>query len=324
MAVRGLAYSQYTAWGSEPSSYTSIPVTDFTFNVNRNPVAEKAMNVAGEPKIYGGTYAASGSLTAAYRPMEFATLIAQGIFCNNSWTTGTTSGVKDFAEATSGYKNFFNIACGDEFGNVSAFASCAFTSCELSIRSGEFGKISFNWVGTKKISGANPSISTPSYSGDIPIFYNAVLQVGGALVKVTGLTVRFNRPLSSDDFVLGSEYTQSITQSDNATIEGTINLSNKEYAKVTSAITTGDESNWDNLSAAKTNTTALGTLSMQFNNPDGSSTPLGGIYLTNMVISTVDVSVSGRQRFEKTLNFRTETTATTGISWNFTGTAPSS
>ena len=324
MATRGLAYSQYTAWGSEPSSYTSLPITDFSFNVTRNLIAEKSMNVSGEPKIYGGTYGVTGSLSAAYRPDSFSTIISHGLLSKTSWTTGTASGIGDFAETTNGYKNFFNIACGDEYGNISAFASCAFTSCELSLRAGEMGKISFNWVGVKKAGSPPASIETPSYSGDIPIFYNATLTIGGALAKVTGLTIKVNRPLSADDFVLGSEYTQSVIQSDSCTVEGTINLSNKEYAKIESAITTGDEVNWDNLSAAKTNTVNLGAVSIQFNNPAGTGTALGGIYITKMMLSTADVSVSGRQRFEKTLNFRCETTDTTGISWNFTGTAPTS
>ncbi len=325
MATRGLAYSQYTAWGSEPSTYTSLPITDYSFNVNRNLIAEKAMNVAGEPKIYGGTYGASGSLSAAYRPSEFATIIAHGILSKTSWSSGTASGIGDFAEASSGYKNFYNICAGDEFGNVITFASCAFTSCELSLRAGEMGKISFNWVGVKKAA-SDGTISTPSYAGDIPIFYNAVLKVGAAdtLIKVTGITLKINRPLSSDDYVIGSEYTQSIIQSDSCTVEGTLNLSNKEFALLQSAITTGDEANWDDLDELKTNTVNLGKLSIQFNNPAGTGDNLGGLYITKMMLNTTDVSVNGRQKFDKTINFRCETTSTSGISWNFTGTAPTS
>lgn len=329
MAIRGLAYSQYTAWGTEPTVYKSLPITDFSFNVNRNPITEKAMNVSGEPKIYGGTYGVTGSLAAAYRPTEFSTIIAHGVMSKTSWSSGASSGIGDFAESTNGYKNFFNIACGDEYGNISTFASCAFTSCELSLRSGEMGKVTFNWVGVKKADANPASISTPSYSEDIPIFYNAVLQIGGALAKITGITVRINRPLSSDDYVIGSEFTQSIIQSDSCTVEGTLNLSNKEYAKIQTAITCGDgtnddEAEWDQLDEAKSNAINMGVMSLQFNNPSGSGTALGGIYLTNMMISTTDVSVTGRQRFEKTLNFRCQTTDTTGISWNFTGTAPTS
>ena len=319
MATRGLAYAQYSSW-SAVGAYKSLPITDFSFNVARNPISEKAMNVAGEPKIYGGTYGVTGSLSAAYRPAEFATIITDGLMCKGTGGA-SAAGIGDFAEATSGYKCFFDLTCGDEFGNTSSFASCAFNSVELSLKAGEMGKVSFNWVGVRELASGG-SITTPSYDGDIPIFYNAVLTFGSTLIKATGLTIKINRPLSADDFVLGTEYTQGIIQSDSCVVEGTINLSNKEYATLVSAATTGDTTNWATLNAAKTNTVAMGAMTLQFNNPAGSGTALGGIYIPNMMVSTVDVSVSGRQRFEKTLNFKCQTTSTAGISWNFTGTAP--
>jgi len=267
---------------------TSLPILSTNYSTDRNLIIEsESCGVVGEPKIYGGLYTTNGQFSAAYRPQLFNPIIEGGLLGKLGGGIGET-----FA--------FYDVSTGDEFGKVWTFASCALTSCEISMRVRNFAQITFDWIGTYKKPLAHV-LSTPDHSSSIPIFYNASI----AGVKCQGITIKITRPLGNDDHILGSEYTQSIYQNDNLSIEGTIQLSNREYTMLDDLLTTGDEASWNN-DDPKSNLVDLGELSIVMHSPDGYQR-LTTITIPHVNAVSGNVSVEGASRFEKTIQWRATT-----------------
>lgn len=337
MAKRGVAINMYSAFTDRGATRDAtkkfqIPITDVSFQVQRNPMSEKSTSVSGEPVIYGGTYGCSGSFGGVYRGSD------NGIwYCMRSML-GRDPNLGGVDTPATHASFWFDITVQDELGGVNTFSSGIITSMEISARAGDFAKYTFNWVGGMECnndSGAFPShieISDATYTTKAPIFYNIFLTSGATAYKCTGFTMKINRPFAADDFCIGSEYTQSIVQSDNLTIDGSLTLAQNEAGLFSVVTTTGDLSDpggtdptWNTLGYLKTNTldiSASKSLTIAFADPDGGATGLGGIILHDVKLTDASKSASGRQRFEKSVNFRAATTNTSGIKITTSGGAP--
>ena len=274
---------------------TPIAITEASYQVNRNLITEDAASIAGEPTIYGGFYTVNGSFSAAYRPQTLNTFIEMGIL-------GKTGG--GVAESYDKYE----LTLGDQFDKSWTFGSCALTSCDISMSPGQFSKCNFEWVGTYK-KPTDTTIGQADYTKEPTLFYNAYL----GDIKCRSITFRIDRPIGVDDYILGSEYTQTLVQSDNLTVGGTLTLTNKDYAMMDDVLYTSDEANWDN-DDPKNNTTHIGDLTVKFRNPGG-TVDLCEIYLDEIHVQDLNVSVTGQQRFEKTVEWRAKTTTTNGITF---------
>ncbi len=274
---------------------TPIPITEGSFQVNRNLITEEGATIPGEPQIYGGVYNVNGTFSAAYRPQTLNTFIENGIL-------GKTGG------GVSETFSFYEFTMGNEFDKSWTFASCALTSCEISMQSGQYSKCDFEWIGTYK-KPTDITIGAADYTKEPTLFYNAYI----GNLKCKGITFRIDRPVGTEDYILGSEYSQSLIQTDNLTIGGTINLGNKEYAMMEDVLYTTDEANWNN-DDPKDNVTYIGDLTVKFRNPTG-TIDLCTIYLDEIHVQELDVSVTGMQRFEKSVQWRAKTTTTDGITF---------
>jgi hypothetical protein len=284
-SIRGLALNS-----------TGIAITDGSYQVNRNLISEDAANIPGEPTIYGGIYNVNGSFSAAYRPQTLNTFIELGILGKSG------GGVADTF-------THYDITLGNEFNKAWTFASCALTSCDISMQAGQYSKCNFEWIGTyKKLS--DTTIPAADYTHEPTMFYNAYLDN----MKCRGITFRIDRPLAADDTILGSEYSQTLVQTDNLTIGGTITLSNADYEMMDNVLYTSDEGAWNN-DEAKNNTTLIGDLTIKFRNPSG-TVDLCQIYLDEIHVQDLNVSVTGMQRFEKTVEWRAITTSSSGITFS--------
>lgn len=272
---------------------TPIAITDATYKVDRNLITEDAAAIAGEPTIYGGFYTVNGTFSAAYRPQILNTFIENGILGK------TGGGVSDTFTK-------YEMTLGDEFNKSWTFASCAINSCSISLTAGQFSRCDFEWVGTYKRQ-TDIVIGEADYTKEPSMFYNAY--VSG--IKCRGITFNIQRPISPDDYILGSEYTQNLMQSDNLMIGGTITLSNQSYDMMENVLYTNDEANWDDTNP-KNNTTLIGDLTVKFRNPAG-NVNLCTIYLNEIHVQDLNVSVSGAKRFEKTVEWRAKTTDSSGI-----------
>ena len=294
MAVRGITLN------SMP-----LPVTDFSYQVQRNLISEKAISIAGEPKIYGGTYAVSGSFGGSYRPDDFASCILGILGKPNTNGTKIGKGVDDVASIYTTLK-----AC-DEYGNGLTFGSVCINSCELSMRAGEIGKATFNWIGTD-VTATTTTVTSASYDNEVAVFYNA--KVGD--FKCTGFTLKIERPMAADDYCIGSEYTQSLYQSDSLSVTGSLELGARDAQNLLGIVAlTGDDTGTypantavDNIN----NTKYPSSVIIELRAPDGEST-LQTITLSTLHFSDGSANATGRQRFQRTINFRCETTKTGGI-----------
>jgi hypothetical protein len=272
---------------------TPIAITDGSYHVSRNLITEESVGIAGEPNIYGGMYTVDGSFSAAYRPQTINTFIENGIL-------GKTGG------GVSNTHSYYEMTMGNESDKSWTFGSCALTTCEIDMRPGQHSKCTFNWIGTyKKL--VDTTLTTPDYTVEPSLFYNAYING----LKCRSITFKIERPLGAEDHILGSEYSQTLTQIDNLTIGGTLTLGDKEYSMMESVLYTSDEANWNN-DDPKNNYTSIGDMTIKFRNPGGTK-DLSIIYIDEVHVEKLDLSVSGMQRFEKAVEWRAITTETSGI-----------
>jgi hypothetical protein len=102
-------------------------------------------------------------------------------------------------------------------------------------------------------------------------------------------------------------------QSDNLMVGGTITLSNQNYDMMDTVMYTTDEANWNN-DDPKNNSTLIGDLTVKFRNPSG-TVDLCEIYLDEIHVQDLNVSVDGAKRFEKTVEWRAKTSTSSGITF---------
>ncbi len=281
MTIRGLSIDT-----------TSIPILGASIDTNRNLLTEESM-APSEVSITGGIYNVSGNFSAGYRPTLINPFIETGLLGK------TGGGIADVI-------NYYEITLGDEFNNTNTFASCVLSNCSISVKTKELTKISFDWVGTRKKSTPNP-LTSPDYTHEVSIFYNASL----GDIKCSSLTLNISRPIGNDDTIIGSEYAQSLFQSDQITVGGNLTIPNKDYALIDKVLTTTDEATWDTI-GNKNNTTYYGEIKILFRNPSGTK-DLTTITLSDVYAQQSNISMQGRQRIEKTFDFKAKVTNSTGI-----------
>lgn len=261
-----------------------VPALSMSLNPQRNIITEDSFGIATQGSVYAGTYGISGSVTAGYRPSTLSTI--------TNLVLGGSSTI-----ATTGVFAYTTVDVEDDFGNISSFASCVINSMELSLNTGDFARVTYNFTGIKKK--ANGSITSPVYTESISVFYNALLTIDSTAVKAKSVTLRIERPITPD-FILGSEYAETIIQSGNLTVSGSLGLAANEYTQLYNAMYTSDESR-PQPSNANVNLLGGGILVIELRKPGGSAfqtITVGQIYIT-----TGTMSADGRQVMTKSVDF---------------------
>jgi len=265
---------------------TSIPALSANFQVTRNTIAEDSFGIATQGSINGGTYTASGSISAAYRPFALRDIV--------NLVLGGTDKIN-----TTGAFSTTSIDIEDDYGNVTSFATGAVVnSLELSLATEDYARITFNFTGIKKAA-APGSLLAALYTEDLAVFYNAKITIAAATVYAKSLTVRVERPLTPD-YIIGSEYANTLNQSGNVTVSGTIGLAANEYTQLYNALTTLDESN-SQPNETNVNSLSGGALVIDLRHPD--SRAFQTITISNIKITTGSQSGDGRQVMTKSVDF---------------------
>jgi hypothetical protein len=277
---------------------TSFPVTSVNVTNARNPITEVTMGSVGSPKIYGGTYSASGSIEMPFRKTPCGTLIT------NLFGGSIASGIVDLPSSG---QWLTNVIVSDENGFGMTFASGLVTSMDLSMQAKEMCKCTFNFLGIKGTTGSVGS--SPDYTTDtIPIFYNSILTVGSATAQAFGVTIHVERPIDTDYYVLGSPFLQDAVQSGAVVLSGSLTLAPKESAILTNAINSVSTDSIAPLSTNKdsidlgTGETPEASLVLQLNKHDGTST-IQTITIDIIKLSDWSMSANGREKFAKTINW---------------------
>lgn len=245
---------------------TSLPVTDASISSSREPVIEQSMSGLGGEKLYGGLYSApQGSFGGAYRPTVFNSLIAE--LLNASAVAAP-------------------VIVWDDNSNALTAATAFITSCEISMKVGELAKVTFNFVGQGLATGTAGAAA--AYTAEVPIFYKSSSTWGAC----SEFTIKIDRPYSADDYILGGDnfYSQSIYQSGDTKVSGTIKLSQ------TATIATGDP--------------AGGNITLNLNGTSESN----AITITDAVLSNIEMGISGRGLISKTKAWACPSTSISGFS----------
>jgi hypothetical protein len=235
---------------------TSLPVTDASISFTKDPIREQSMSGLGGEALYKGLYGpAQGSFSAAYRPAAFKTYIQQ------LYTVTPSS---------------YTIVVSDDHENAFTSTTSYITSAEISLKAGELAKVNMGFVGMQ-VSAAG-SVATPSdtlFGYEIPVFYNSSISSGWGVCS--GFSVKIDRPYTADDYRLGGDnfYSQSIYQSGETTVSGTITLS--------------QIGNYNSLADATDLTFTLGTA--------------GSITISDAVLSGAELGINGRGLISKTFNW---------------------
>lgn len=234
--VRGIS------WGG-----TSLPITDASISSSREPVREQSMNGLGGEALYGGVYGAvQGSFSGACRS-SITNLI------KNMYADEPASVV---------------VIVVDDNGNGLTGQGCYMTSGEISVKAGELAKVNCSYTGMKLVAGG--TVSAADYSGEVPVFYNSTTSWG----TCAGFSVKIDRPYAADDYIIGGDYySQSIYQSGETSVSGTINLSQLSGIALTEP---------------GSMTFTLDTIS---------------ISVEEAVLSNAEMSISGRGLINKTFNW---------------------
>ncbi len=262
--VRGVSYGG-----------TVFAVTDFTANHNRNLITEQGMGLGGEPVIYDGATLITGSIGAVYRD-SFATY-AQAVLDLLSGASSTIS------------TNI--LISSDETSGVS-FPSSFINSFELNLQSKDMARCTMGFVA--KGPGSAGSVGTAaSYTDAVPIGWASTLSINSVVIKTTGITLRLKVPIDQDNYVIGSKYLDSIIQSGNGTLSGSLTLAPSEWAILQSAM-----GSCGNLSG-----NIVITLNGQ-SASDCSTSLVRTITITDAVASDSSFSGQNRNKFTKTLNWK--------------------
>ncbi len=264
---------------------TVVPVTGASVNPSRSLITEQSFGSAGEARIYDGGVVTTGSVEGAYR--------AGGIF---------DTVINDVMNVMSGNSDALAtriVIIGDEYGGVS-LGSTAFNSFEISMNVKDYAKVKLGFVSSGV--GTSGSVSADgTYTDPIPVASTSQITCSNAGTKFSGISIRGEIPIDQDYYVIGTKQLAGILQSGNGSLTGTLTLAATE---------------WDGLVAAVGSCGNLGTITFTMNSagPTCESVPVGVIEIQNVKIESGSASGQGRQRFDKTINWRAEVNSTTNAS----------
>ena len=245
---------------------STLPVTDASMSSSREPVMEQSLNGKGGEILYGGVYGAvQGSFSGAYRPDVFQTYLEEIL------KTSPAS---------------YDVVIYDDAGNALQSPTTYITSAEISMKVGELCKCNFSFVGQgiNTLSGQTPAAAP--FDAEVPVFYKSYTSWG----VCSEFTLRIERPYAADDYTIGGNfYSESIYQSGDTKVSGTVKLTQTE------AITNSDP----------------GTITLTLGYHGGTTKT---ITIKNAVLSNIEMGISGRGLISKTRSWAApSTTGASGI-----------
>lgn len=285
MTMRYVAVGVESAYGT-PVDTTVCRMTQVSDPVNRNPAVEESLDSTSASAIYGGIYKVSGTFEGLFRPTAMADLFH-----------GLTG------DATSPYELQDNpkpltIQIGDDqaggTGYKTTYSGCGLTRCEITCAVKEFVRTRWTWIGAA----GNPvtaAASSRTYGGsDTPsVFYNAVFQIASADVPAKSATVVIERRMDEDYYYIGSQFLKGLYLNGLSDVNGVLTFGAGEWGYIEDVIN----------SPTGTNALSGGALDMTFKTPDNVSQN-GAINIADVRMTEMNRSVTGRNQWEKTANYR--------------------
>lgn len=288
-----------TTYGATQGTRQGVKLTQFSDPVNRNPVVEEALDQTAASAIYGGVYKPSGTLEGLLRP--------KGMQYMFQALMGDTGAVTDL-EFQDNMKSLTMVVSDEQAaagaGKCVLYNGVGLTRCEVSCNVREFVRTRWNYIAGKAvILSAAPTVSYAS--NDVPsVFYNAALTIDDVEIPAKGVTIVMERKVDEDYYYIGSPFLQGIYLNGLSDINGTMTFGAGEWDRIEDvlvasgiATTGGTQLNpvMDDL--------AGGELELVCKDPDGVG-PIATFTIADVRITEMNRSVTGRNQWEKTVNYR--------------------
>lgn len=293
--------------GATGATWAKIRVTGMGDPVNRNPTFEEACDISVSTYAAGGVYKVNGTIDALFRFKSFAPLLTSLL--------GSTSGV-----FTNNPKSY-SFCIGDDqadagVGKTSIYKGCGISSMELTLTAKEFVKARMTWIGQK---GTIAVVADPSWVSDPDIdkpavFYNAIVGIdyaGGTNytpIRAKSVTLKIDRKFDEDYYFIGSPMLQGLYMNGMTELGGSITLGAGDWDSLKQVLTGGNATeitaNMLTTTAGIENLNELGQGSFQIKLHDLDGNALGTITAGTIVFTESNRSVTGRNQWDKTVNFR--------------------
>lgn len=283
--------------GASGETWSKIRVTGMGDPVNRNPVFEEACDISVATYASGGVYKVSGTIDALFRFDSFAPLLRSLLGSSNGTFTDTP-------------KSYAFCIGDDQAGTQTAYYGCGISSMELTFSVKEFVKARMSWIGQKGqvVTGVDPTwVADPTT--DLPaVFYNAIISVDGSAIRAKNVTLKIDRKFDEDYHYIGSPMLQGLYMNGQTDLSGTITLGSGQWTELQNVITGGTgESITANMlteTAGSENLNELYSGALVITLHDLNGNELGTITAGNIVFTEMNRSVTGRNQWDKTVNFR--------------------
>jgi len=294
--------------GSHGTVFQTIRVTSFQQNANREVIIEESIDQVAASAVYGGTYSASGSFEAGFRPQSFqSSNLLMGIM---GLQTVTSNNYKlSQIPATLALKVVDEQASTASIkGTTVIYRGVGITSFELNLNVKEYARCTINWIARQAEVYDVFYNSNTAISDEIAVFYNAVLNFGANKLLCKGMTLTLNRQMDQDYFYIGSEFLQGLYYNGLTDLGGTITLGAGDWTRIRTMIAgSGTDAMLDVGKTEFTGNTANaipeGKLEVILMSTDG-TTQVAKITVDSCKLTEASSSVQGRNQFEKTVNWK--------------------
>lgn len=316
-------------------TFKTLRVQSQDESVSRDTIVEEATDQVAAASVFGGTLSLTGGFSGAWRGYDFhSSGLMLGIM---GWQTPATI-ANPATGFSAGYRYEFAMAPAtlalkyvDEQANAGGgvtrvYRGVGITSANISLRAKQYVTLDAQWMARRVEVFDLPYPSQTEPNGDPALFYNAVLKwtpEGGSeeTFKCQEFTMNMARPIDTDDFMIGSQFLNSLTYNGLTDLGGNITLSPADWDKLRAMMAGTTDDTKNTLDDGKreyfgsvTNTTTSnvlanaipsGQLVIFLHTPNGGQV-IGRITAMSCKLTEASASAQGRQKYTKTVNWKAQ------------------
>jgi len=319
-----------TGSGLNGTAWKNIRVTMMSENPNRDTIREEAIDTVAPSSIYGGTFSLQGNFEGSlmFKALHECGLL-EAMFGAGSVETGaftpseasgdstTSFGAKyqmTMTPATIAVRTVDNQArnpADGSIGMVKVYRGVGISGAELTLEVKNYAQFRTNWIARRAETypGSALTAAVTAIPGEPSIFYNAVLNFAGQILRAKSISINITRPINTDLFYIGSQFLQDLTYNGITELSGSIGFGENEYNAIKFMLSGSTDAAIQTLDQGKTefagtlaNAIPYGKLILKFRTPDGTATS-GMIVIDEAKLTESTVSVQGQNPYEKSINW---------------------
>jgi hypothetical protein len=327
-----ITYQWAPTFGNTPE-FTTLRVTAQNESESRETITEEATDQAAAASLFGGTINLTGGFTTALRGWDFATSgLLEGIMGEQTAVTIANPGTS----FTAGLRYEFEtvpkslaLKYVDEQANANAgvtriYRGVGITQANITLRSKQYVTVDVQWMARKAEVFDLPYPTESEPKGDPAMFYNAVLKwtpEGGSasIFKCQEFTLNIARPIDTDDYMVGSQFLNSLTYNGLSDLGGSITLAATDWDKMRTVMVGTSDTSINTLDEGRkeffgvvTNTTTTtvlanaipaGQMEIILHTPTGVK-PISRILVQSCKLTETTATAEGKQKYTKTITWK--------------------